>query len=106
MKHADPKALDRVEPLLRQLRKHESLREKSRGCFYRGGRGFLHFHEHGDNEMYADITLGSGDLRVPATSAVDRKALLSLVDKEIKRNPPGTNARKAGKARRASRLSA
>src|SRR5690242_11587099 len=100
MKHAGPKALDRIEPLLRQLRKHESLKEKSRGCFYRSGRGFLHFHEHGDNEMWADITLSGTDLRIPATTAADRKALSRLVDEEIKRNPPGANAQKAAKARR------
>ncbi len=47
MKHAGPKALDRLEPLLERLRRHGGLKEKSRGCFYLGGKGFLHFHEHG-----------------------------------------------------------
>jgi hypothetical protein len=76
MKHAGAKALDRIEPLLAQIRAHAGLKEKSRGCFYLGGRGFLHFHEHGEDELYADIGLGSGFERLPAMSAAQHKLIL------------------------------
>jgi hypothetical protein len=79
MKHAGQDALDRLEPLLKQLRRREALKEKSRGTFYRGGRAFLHFHEHGP-EVFADMRVGDDFQRLPATRAVERKALLARVD--------------------------
>jgi hypothetical protein len=83
MKHAGPKALDRLEPLLRQLRAHDGLKEKSRGCFYLGGRGFLHFHEHGDDELYADIGLGSEFDRLPAMTAAQQRTILRLTARAL-----------------------
>lgn len=79
MKHAGQDALDRLEPLLSELRKHHALKEKSRGTFYRGSRAFLHFHEHGA-EFYADLRAGKNFERFAATTATDRKALLRQVD--------------------------
>jgi len=79
MKHAGPEALDRLETLLRDLRTRAGLKEKSRGTFYRGGRAFLHFHEHGE-DVYADVRLRDDFERFPATTAVDRKGLLARVD--------------------------
>lgn len=83
MKHAGQAALDKLEPLLAELRAHASLKEKSRGAFYRGGRGFLHFHEHGD-EFYADLRTGDDFERFRATSAAERKALIRRVDGLLK----------------------
>jgi hypothetical protein len=57
MKHAGPEALDRLEPLLGELRKIAALKKHSRGVFYRSGRAFLHFHEHG-SEVFADMRVG------------------------------------------------
>jgi hypothetical protein len=76
MKHAGPDALDRLEPFLVELRRFEGLKEKSRGCFYLRGRGFLHFHEHGENELYADIGLGAETERIPAMTITQRKTIL------------------------------
>lgn len=76
MKHAGPKTLDRLEPLLKQCRGLERLKEKSRGCFYLGGKGFLHFHEHGIDEIYADIGLGDAFERLPAMTAAQYKIIL------------------------------
>ena len=84
MKHASGAALDRLEPLLRWLRKREALKEKSRGCFYRGGSGFLHFHEHGD-ELFADLRQGADFVLFPATTAADRNRLLKHVDVALAR---------------------
>ncbi|MEI9930957.1 MAG: hypothetical protein WDM89_10500 [Rhizomicrobium sp.] len=79
MKHAGQDALDKLEPLLREIRKNPALKEKSRGIFYRGSRAFLHFHEHGA-EFYADLRTGEDFERFPATTTADRKALLRQLD--------------------------
>jgi hypothetical protein len=84
MKHAGAAALDRLEPLLKDIRKRDSLKEKSRGTFYRAGRAFLHFHEHGADELYADIRLEGDEFERIAVSAEDkRKALLRMIDKVL-----------------------
>lgn len=83
MKHAGPAALDRLEPLLEKLRRLSALKETSRGIFYRGGRAFLHFHEHGE-AFYADLKTGDEFERFPATSTRERDALLRRVDKAVK----------------------
>jgi hypothetical protein len=79
VKHAGPDALDRLEPLLTELRRRAALKEKSRGVFYRGSRAFLHFHEHGP-EFYADLRVGGDFERFAATSAAQRRVLLRQVD--------------------------
>lgn len=83
MKHAGPAALDRLEPLLKALRRRGALKEKSRGTFYRGGRAFLHFHEHGE-EFFADLRIAAEFERFPATTPTDRAALLKRVDQAVK----------------------
>jgi hypothetical protein len=83
MKHAGPAALDRVEPLLKQIRKREGLKEVARGRFYRGSRAFLHFHEDGEHEMYADIRLDDDFERLRATTLAERTKLLRLLDKAL-----------------------
>ena len=83
MKHAGPKALDRLEPLLKQLRDYVDLNEKSRGCFYLRGRGFLHFHEHGTDELHADIGLGAQFERLPAMTAAQHKIILKRTAKAL-----------------------
>jgi len=59
MRHARPEDLDRIEPLLAQVRALGVLKEKSRGCFYLKSKGFLHFHED-PKGMFADIGGGDG----------------------------------------------
>lgn len=75
MKHAGAAALDRLEPLLRALRGKPGLKEKSRGVFYRGGRAFLHFHEHGEL-LFADVRFTDDFERWPATTPAERSALV------------------------------
>ena len=60
MKHAGPAALDRLEPLLAEVRALADLKEKSRGVFYRRSKAFLHFHED-PTGLYADIRNTAGD---------------------------------------------
>jgi hypothetical protein len=79
VKHATPAALDRLEPLLAQLRGVTELREKKRGTFYRGSRAFLHFHEDPAG-LFADVRLGSDDFtRLRATTRAEQRALLAAL---------------------------
>jgi hypothetical protein len=82
MKHAGQAALDRLEPTLRRLRAYRALKEKSRGVFYRSGRAFLHFHEHG-SALFADVRFDDEFERLCVTSAAERKALISRIDSTL-----------------------
>jgi len=78
MKHAGSAALDRLEVLLRQLRQLDGLKEKARGTFYRRGRAFIHFHEHGE-DLFADARFKDEFERLRVSSPAERKALLVRV---------------------------
>ena len=79
MKHATAAALDRLEPVLVELRRAAALREKSRGVFYRGSAAFLHFHEDPAG-LYADVRGADGEFdRFRVESEVERKAFLAVV---------------------------
>ena len=79
MRHARAEDLDRIDPLLAELRALDGLVERTPGSFYRKSRGFLHFHAHGD-EMYADVRLTGGDFeRVRATTKAEQRALVAAV---------------------------
>lgn len=56
MKHAGKDALDRLEPLLRQIREITGFKEKTRGVFYAKSRAALHFHEDSAG-LFADLRL-------------------------------------------------
>lgn len=60
MKHAGAAALDRLEPLLIQIRALGRLKERSRGVFYLKSRAFLHFHEDAAG-LFADLRQPEGD---------------------------------------------
>ena len=83
MRHARPDALDRLEDVLAALRAMPSLKEKSRGAFYRGGRAFLHFHEHGA-ALFADMRGGDDFDRFEVTTPAARRALLAEVRRRLK----------------------
>lgn len=78
MKHATRIALDALEPLLAQLRRIDALTERRRGVFYVRSSAFLHFHEDPAG-FFADVRLRPGWVRLPATRAADRRALLREV---------------------------
>lgn len=79
MKHAGPAALDRLEPLLAELRSLDGLKEKARGVFYRRGRAFLHFHED-PSGLHADLRLAGDDFdRHRVQDEAERAALFALV---------------------------
>lgn len=87
MRHARPEDLDRIEPLLQQVRALAVLKEKKRGCFYLKSKGFLHFHED-PKGMFADI--GDGDGRGFARVQVDEPAGAAAVLARVAALKPAT----------------
>ncbi len=83
MRHAGPAALDRLEPLLSELRTIAGLTERSRGVFYCRSRAFLHFHEDPAG-LFADIRDGGDDFtRIPVDRPDQWRDLIARV------RPPG-----------------
>ena len=80
MKHAGATALDALEPVLAQLRAIDGLKEKSRGCFYRGSKGFLHFHEDSAG-FFADLKKGEDFVRL----SVNNRGEIAALIRETKR---------------------
>ena len=79
MKHAGPATIERLTPLLAEIRKLGGLTEKKPGVFYRKSRAFLHFHEHGD-EIYADVRLEGDEFeRLPCSTRSDQAALVAAI---------------------------
>ena len=77
MRHATFAALDRLDDLLQAVRRqHPQLKERKRGAFYRGGAGWLHFHEDPAG-LFADLKIGGTWERLPVNSAAERAALLA-----------------------------
>jgi hypothetical protein len=80
MKHAGFSALDRLEPLLKQIRRHTGLKEKSRGVFYLRSKSFLHFHED-PLGLFADLRVGDDFVRYPVDSKTEQDLLLKRLAK-------------------------
>ena len=79
MKHAGPAGLDRLEPLLIQIRAVPGLVERSRGVFYRRSKAFLHFHEDPAG-LHADLRGADGPFdRFRVEDAGEQAALLAEV---------------------------
>jgi hypothetical protein len=70
--------LDRLEPLLAELRALPQLRERKRGSFSRGSRAFLHFHEDA-GDLYVDVRLDSTFQRMRVSSHADQADFLARV---------------------------
>jgi hypothetical protein len=75
MKHAGPDALDKLEPILEEIRRLDGLKEKKRGAFYRGSSGFLHFHEDPAG-FFADLKTGDDYERFPISSKTQTQTFL------------------------------
>ena len=76
MRHAGAAVLDRLDGLLQEVRRrHPQLKERKRGAFYRGGQGWLHFHEDPAG-LFADLKLDGEWARFAVDTAADHKTLL------------------------------
>lgn len=79
MRHVGPADLDRLEPLLAQVRQFSGLTEKGRGIFYRKSRAFLHFHQD-PKGLYADLRLAGDDFdRFRVEEAAEQEALIARI---------------------------
>jgi hypothetical protein len=61
--------------MLTELRALPQLREKKRGSFYRGSKGFIHFHEDPAG-LFADVRLREEFERFDVTTVAKQKQLL------------------------------
>lgn len=85
MKHAGRDTLKTLGPMLRELRKHDLLVEKSSGSFYLGAKAFLHFHEDPAG-IFADVKENLLTFkRYRVTKRHEQKKLLSRVKQCLKR---------------------
>ncbi len=76
MKHAGPDTLAALAPLLARVRALPGVVERTPGCFYRGAKAFLHFHED-PSGTHADVKLGaSGFSRMRAETLPEQNALV------------------------------
>jgi hypothetical protein len=83
MRRATSAALDRLDDLLQAVRRrHPQLKERKRGAFYRGGAGWLHFHEDPAG-LFADLKIGGTWERLPVNSAAERAALLARLTQAL-----------------------
>lgn len=80
MKHAGETTLDRLEPLLKELRALSGIAEKKRGVFYRGSKAFLHFHEDPEG-LFADLRFAAtGDFeRYRVSTPAEQKKFAAMV---------------------------
>jgi hypothetical protein len=79
MKHAGIDTLAALAPLLLRLRAMPGIVERTPGCFYRGTKAFLHFHED-PSGTHADVRLGAPDFtRLRVASQADQDALMVAV---------------------------
>lgn len=87
MRHATEADLDRLDPLLAELRGFPQLRERKRGYFSRGPRAFLHFHEDG-GDLYVDVRLDGEFERMRVTTSGEQAGFLSKVREALR---PGSS---------------
>ncbi len=79
MRRAGAAALDRLEPLLAEIRAVPGLTEKARGVFYRRSKAFLHFHEDPAG-LFADLRNAAVEFdRHRVETEAERAAFLAIV---------------------------
>ena len=78
MKHAGQTALETLQPMLRELRLLEGMRERKPGVFYRKSSAFIHFHEDPAG-IFADVRGEAEWLRMPVNTRPERRGFVILV---------------------------
>jgi hypothetical protein len=99
MKRAGAATLERIAPLLRQLRAHPVLREGRPGHFYLRSREVLHFHDDPAG-VFADLRLAGGFERLCVTTSAEQAELLGRIDDCL----TTVESRETGRSRRRSRV--
>jgi uncharacterized beta-barrel protein YwiB (DUF1934 family) len=84
MKHAGANTLAALELVLRKVREHAVLVERTPGSFYRKSNAYLHFHEDPAG-FFADIKLsGTGFTRLRVSTTQEQEHLLALIAKSLR----------------------
>ncbi len=83
MRHARPEDLDQIDGLLAQLRALGAMKEKKRGSFSLGSKGFLHFHEDAAG-MFADVKLRDEFERFRVSTKAEQAAFVRRVKAALK----------------------
>ena len=90
MKHASAATLERLAPLLEQLRRVVGLIERTPGTFYYRSSAFLHFHEDPAG-LFADAKLSSNLFeRHRVSTRAEQAALLKAVVGALASAPAGS----------------
>jgi hypothetical protein len=83
MRHAGPATLQALGPLLGRLRALPGLAERTPGCFYKGSKAFLHFHDD-PSGMHADVRLGAPEFtRLRVETAQEQDALVAAARRAL-----------------------
>ena len=82
MIHATDKALDKLEPLLQEIRQCNVLQKQSRGVFYYKSNAFLHFHED-PSGLFADIRVTEDWERLPISNKSQQSQLLGRLNEAL-----------------------
>jgi hypothetical protein len=82
LRHADSAALDRLDPLLTELREIPALKEVRRGVFYRRSKAFLHFHDD-PTGLHADVRLDKELERHRVETEEERRHLMNEIRKTL-----------------------
>ena len=82
VRHATQDDLDRLEPLLVELRKLPQLLERKRGSFSRADRALLHFHADA-GDLYVDVRLDAKFQRMKVTSQTEQADFLARVKEAL-----------------------
>ena len=87
MAHADEAALQKLLPLLRQLREIKGLKEMKPGIFYLKGSAFIHFHTEAE-ALVADLKKagGSGFDRYVVDAAQGQRKLVEDAKRRVGRS--------------------
>ena len=104
MKHAGPRTLARISPLLVELRARPALSEKRPGVFYLKSRAFLHFHDDPVG-IFADVRLADEFVRLPVTSGSQQSDLLERIDDRLSTIESRPLSRRGQQKRRGGRRS-
>jgi hypothetical protein len=84
VRHITPARLGTIDDLLAELRAVDGLVERTPGAFYFRARGFLHFHEDGD-DLYADVRLTGDEFdRMRVTTKREQQRLAAAVRRTVK----------------------
>ncbi len=79
MKHAGPRTLADLQPLLQRLREETPLAERTPGAFYFKSKAFLHFHEDASGP-HVDVKLDAATFtRIRVATAHEQAHLMVLV---------------------------